>query len=84
MTSPIYLNIWPLVELLPPWLKKQCSAKFGFDFGGIMSCATSARGQELENKMAEATENLVPKHTYVPWILINGVNIGLIVGYSVL
>lgn len=42
-------------------------------FEWIMGCAKGNKGQRLMHKMAVRTNTLEPKHTWVPWIVINGV-----------
>ncbi|OEU09006.1 GILT-domain-containing protein [Fragilariopsis cylindrus CCMP1102] len=40
----------------------------------IKICSTSQEGNELEHEMAVKTESLIPPHTYVPYVVVNGVH----------
>jgi len=40
----------------------------------IKICSTSQEGNELEHEMAIKTESLNPPHTYVPYVVVNGVH----------
>ena len=40
----------------------------------IKICSTSQEGNELEHEMAIKTEALNPPHTYVPYVVVNGVH----------
>jgi interferon, gamma-inducible protein 30 len=60
----------------PDELVISCSKATALDPSPILSCAASAKGDELEKKAAEETASLDPQHTYVPWLVINGVAIG--------
>lgn len=53
-----------------------CSKATALDPSPILSCAAGAKGDELEKKAAEETGKLIPQHTYVPWLVINGVAVG--------
>lgn len=44
------------------------------DWNKISDCATSQEGIDYVVEMAEATENLNPKHNYVPWIVVNDIH----------
>ncbi|KAK9917853.1 hypothetical protein WJX75_008965 [Coccomyxa subellipsoidea] len=50
-----------------------CADAAGLDYGDITDCATGEQGDELERTAAEATDALVPKHLYVPWVTVNGI-----------
>ncbi|KJE89310.1 hypothetical protein CAOG_009342 [Capsaspora owczarzaki ATCC 30864] len=49
-----------------------CAAKLGINFDPIDACMTSAQGNAMEHEMALKTAALVPAHTYVPWVTLNG------------
>ena len=51
-----------------------CAKKLGIDWTPIANCYNSSQGNELEHEMAVATNSLNPPHTYVPWIVIDGVH----------
>lgn len=51
---------------------KKCASQYNLDWNKIDSCATSQVGVQYLVEMAVATENLVPAHTYVPWVVVNG------------
>lgn len=53
---------------------KKCASQLGLDWNAISSCSTSQTGVNYEVEMAVATEKLNPAHTYVPWIVVNGVH----------
>ena len=40
----------------------------------INHCATTKEGREYLLEVAEATEKLQPAHTYVPWVVIDGIH----------
>jgi hypothetical protein len=42
------------------------------DWNSISSCATSSQGNIWQNDMGVRTSSLVPAHTYVPWVNVNG------------
>jgi interferon gamma-inducible protein 30 len=48
-----------------------CSSRFGMDWNRVYTCSVSEQGNSWENEMAINTESLSPKHTYVPWIVVN-------------
>lgn len=50
----------------------KCATQLGIDFDPIDACMTSAEGNALEHEMALQTDALVPAHTYVPWVVLNG------------
>ena len=51
-----------------------CAQKFDLDYPKIESCASGDLGNKLEHEMALKTDALVPDHTYVPWITLEGVH----------
>jgi len=54
---------------------KECVRFFkpGKSYQWIKECANGAEGQRLIHKMAVRTGSLVPKHTWVPWLVFDGV-----------
>lgn len=65
-------------EAKPLMMKAQlqhCADKAGMDAGWISDCAHGPLGDELEADFEKATEALVPAHTFVPWVTVNGVAI---------
>lgn len=59
---------------LPATAAKQCAQDQGLDYARITGCATGDLGNQLEHKLAVATEALDPPHQYVPWFTLNGVH----------
>ncbi|XP_013417145.1 gamma-interferon-inducible lysosomal thiol reductase [Lingula anatina] len=53
---------------------QKCASQFGIDLAPIMKCSTSKMGNDLEHQMAVRTDALRPRHTYVPWVTLNGVH----------
>lgn len=51
-----------------------CSKIHQINFTEIQNCMESKFGNELMHEVATKTENLTPKNTYVPWIVVNGVH----------
>lgn len=51
---------------------QRCSTQLGLDWNAINTCAKGAEGVGYLVEMAAATEKLIPPHTYVPWIVVNG------------
>lgn len=51
---------------------KKCAPQNGLDWEKIASCMTSEQGNKWQAEYAEITEKLVPAHTYVPWVVVNG------------
>jgi interferon gamma-inducible protein 30 len=50
----------------------KCATQYGLNWTSISQCSTSAQGNQWQYEMAAATDKLNPKHTYVPWITVNG------------
>ena len=48
--------------------------------GGPWRAHAGAKGDELERVAKDETDALVPKHTYVPWLVVEGVP--LLDGYA--
>jgi interferon, gamma-inducible protein 30 len=53
---------------------KKCASQYGLDFNAINTCATSKQGRQFVAQIADVTDNLNPVHTYVPWVVVNGVH----------
>jgi len=53
---------------------EQCITNGKQNWAAINNCAKGEEGNALMHKSAEKTDALMPKHTYVPWILVNGVH----------
>lgn len=53
-----------------------CAEQSGFDAATLTTCAEGEAGAALERVAGEETEALSPKHTFVPWIVVNGVPLG--------
>lgn len=55
---------------------EKCAQDNGLSAVKVKECATGKRGDALEKLAGSETDGLVPKHTFVPWIVVNGVAIG--------
>ncbi|KAI7845584.1 hypothetical protein COHA_000872 [Chlorella ohadii] len=53
-----------------------CAEAHELSAADLQACAEGPQGAELQQKAAEETWNLVPPHTFVPWVLVNGVPLG--------
>ncbi|XP_033637080.1 gamma-interferon-inducible lysosomal thiol reductase-like [Asterias rubens] len=53
---------------------KECMMKNKVNYDQVSTCATGPEGNALEHQMALKTDALSPKHTYVPWVTLNGVH----------
>lgn len=63
------------VELLPNLQDAQkCAGSLGIEWAPIAACYNGAEGNYLQHQMAQMTEALNPPHTYVPWVLVDGVH----------
>ena len=51
---------------------QRCASRLGLNWNEIDTCAKGSEGNKLMYDIAVATENLNPKHTYVPWLVVNG------------
>ena len=51
-----------------------CSQKLNIPMDNLTNCMYSVLGNQLQHAYAVQTDNLVPKHQYVPWITLNGVH----------
>lgn len=54
-----------------------CAGDSDFDADEIAGCAEGSLGAGLEVAAAKETASLSPKHNFVPWMVINGVAIGM-------
>lgn len=52
---------------------ESCADAAGLDYPDLRECATGERGDALERAAADATNALVPKHQFVPWVTVNGI-----------
>ncbi|OMO97659.1 Gamma interferon inducible lysosomal thiol reductase GILT [Corchorus olitorius] len=50
---------------------KACSARLGMDQNLIKNCYDSGYGRKLLLNYATETDNLQPKHLFVPWVTVN-------------
>jgi interferon gamma-inducible protein 30 len=50
---------------------QRCATKYGMDWSVINTCATGTEGNKIMYEYSVATDKLNPKHTYVPWIVVN-------------
>lgn len=55
---------------------EKCAEENGYSGQKMKECATGSVGKELEKLAGSETDALVPKHTFVPWIVVNGAAIG--------
>jgi interferon gamma-inducible protein 30 len=53
---------------------QKCASQLGLDWNLINTCSKAQEGVNYLVEMAVATEKLVPAHTYVPWVVVNGVH----------
>ena len=53
-----------------------CAEDAGFSSNKLFSCADGSLGARLEREAGDATNSLHPKHTFVPWIVVNGTPLG--------
>jgi len=51
---------------------RACAGATKVDFDKILLCATSSMGNKYEHEFAVKTNNLTPKHGFVPWVTLNG------------
>lgn len=62
-------------ELLPNLQDAQkCASSLGIEWEPIAACYNGREGNFLQHQMAQKTEALNPRHTYVPWIVVDGVH----------
>lgn len=51
---------------------KKCADDLHIEWGPISACYNGSEGNYLEHVMAQKTDALVPRHQYVPWIVVDG------------
>lgn len=51
---------------------KQCAQKLNLNWDLIMSCVNGPQSDVLMERFWKQTDNLQPKHTFIPWITVNG------------
>lgn len=66
-----YNQLEHYVELLS-FRGQRCASNYGLNWASISTCAYGPQGIQLHYQYGVKTNNLVPKHTYVPWIVVNG------------
>jgi len=49
-----------------------CAGRAEVDALEILDCAAGPRGAELEARAFARTQALIPPHTFVPWVVVNG------------
>ena len=49
-----------------------CAEKLSLNWAQIKSCVDGPEGEGLYIENWRKTDDLVPKHTFIPWITING------------
>lgn len=54
----------------------ECAAKAGMSASKLTECAEGPKGEALERQAGKETNGLVPKHTFVPWMEVNGAALG--------
>ena len=57
---------------------KQCALDGRLDWLKISQCTVSRLGNQLQHDMGLRTDSLVPKHTFIPWIVVQGESAGYI------
>lgn len=53
-----------------------CAEKVDLSPNDVATCAEGEEGDALELAAAKETGALIPKHTFVPWVVVNGVALG--------
>lgn len=53
-----------------------CAQAAGLDHKNLETCAKGTQGDLLEEAAAKATARLVPQHSFVPWVVVNGIPLG--------
>ena len=54
----------------------ECASTAGLSASQLKQCAEGAHGEALERRAGEETDGLVPKHQFVPWMVVNGAALG--------
>lgn len=59
-----------------PWTKSLeiCPSNFSLSSTELESCANGEEGMKLMHQIADDTNSLYPPHTYVPWVVVDGVH----------
>jgi len=55
---------------------ESCAKEAGFSGDEIRKCAEGEAGRDLEQRAGLRTRSLVPTHTFVPWVQVNGLALG--------
>lgn len=53
-----------------------CAQAAGLDHTLLETCAKGHQGDLLEEAAGKATARLVPPHSFVPWVVVNGIPLG--------
>jgi len=70
-------DYYPMVECMedsgsPATAGKKCAGQSGFNWNEINDCTSSTLGNTIMHQVAVATNSLVPKHQWTPWVVLNG------------
>jgi len=70
-------DYWPFVSCVeeassPATAGEKCAKSAGFDWSEINTCLTGKLGNQLEHAVGVATDGLVPRHQWTPWVVMNG------------
>lgn len=70
-------EFWPFVACVedsssPADSGSKCANSVGWKYDEIEACTTSKLGNSLQHQVAVATDSLVPKHQWTPWVVMNG------------
>ncbi len=55
---------------------RECATQSGLSASRLKKCAEGSQGEALERQAGEETDGLVPGHSFVPWMLVNGAAVG--------
>ncbi len=55
-------------------IAESMTAQYGISWNDLHACIDGPDGQKYQHQMAVETGQLSPAHTYVPWIVVNGVH----------
>ena len=55
---------------------RDCAKRSGLSASSLKECAEGTKGEALERRAGKETGGLVPQHTFVPWMLVNGAALG--------
>lgn len=76
--SDFYNKVLPFILCLESnsadWIAqgKKCASLTGLSWDSISSCSQSKQGNDWQAEFGQKTDDLVPAHTYVPWVVVNG------------